>query len=139
MPDAPVWVSRYFCTVGDDVWQRSDDDLIALATRELGEIGLAGNAKIADATVVRVKKAYPVYDGTFRERLGVIRRFLRPLANFHTVGRNGMHKYNNQDHSMMTALLAVSSMQGESADVWGINTDFEYHEEQRLSQRYATA
>ena len=126
---------EYFCSIGDDVWQRPDSDLIELATRELGVLEIARGARVVDATVVRVPKAYPIYNSTFHERLEVIRNFLDGLNNFHTVGRNGMHKYNNQDHSMMAALLAVRTMQGGSADVWEINTDLEYHEEQRLQPR----
>jgi protoporphyrinogen oxidase len=123
---------EYFCSIGDEVWKQSDADLIGLATRELGELKLSGHSPVVDAKVVRVPKAYPVYDSSFHERVETIREFLEPLANFHTVGRNGMHKYNNQDHSMMAALLAVKTMQGEWADVWDINTELEYHEEQRL-------
>jgi protoporphyrinogen oxidase len=126
---------EYFCSIGDDVWQRSDSDLIELATRELGVLKIARAARVVDAKVVRVPKAYPIYNSTFHERLEVIRGFLDGLNNFHTVGRNGMHKYNNQDHSMMAALLAVETMQGGSADVWEINTDLEYHEEQRVQPR----
>jgi protoporphyrinogen oxidase len=126
---------EYFCSIGDDVWQRSDSDLIELATRELGVLKIARAVRVVDAKVVRVPKAYPIYNSTFHERLEVIRGFLDGLDNFHTVGRNGMHKYNNQDHSMMAALLAVETMQGGSADVWEINTDLEYHEEQRVQPR----
>ena len=117
------------------MWQQSDADLIALATRELDALKIAGKVRVADAKVVRVPKAYPIYNSTFHERLEVIRSFLDALNNFHTVGRNGMHKYNNQDHSMMTALLAVRTMQGGVEDVWDINTDLEYHEEQRVQPR----
>ncbi len=126
---------EYFCSIGDDVWQQPDADLIALATRELDALKIAGKVRVADAKVVRVPKAYPIYDSTFHEKLEVVRSFLDPLNNFHTVGRNGMHKYNNQDHSMMAALLAVSTMQGGVEDVWDINTDLEYHEEQRVQPR----
>jgi protoporphyrinogen oxidase len=130
---------EYFCTIGDDLWKRSDAELIELATKELGVLNVAPNAPVVDAKVVRVPKAYPIYNSTFRQRLEVIREFLDGLSNLHTVGRNGMHKYNNQDHSMMAALLAVKTMQGGVADVWDINTDLEYHEEQRVERQTARA
>jgi protoporphyrinogen oxidase len=123
---------EYFCFRDDGMWERPDHELIAMATRELEQLGLARGAPVVDGTVVRMPKAYPIYDSHYRRNLDVIRAFLDDFANFHTVGRNGMHKYNNQDHSMMAALLAVRSMQGSVEDVWDINTDLEYHEEQRL-------
>jgi hypothetical protein len=82
--------------------------------------------------VIRMPKAYPIYDADYREHLDNVRAFIDPIANLHTVGRNGMHKYNNQDHSMLTAMMAVWNMQGASHDIWAVNTDFEYHEEQKL-------
>ena len=85
-----------------------------------------------DATVVRVPDAYPVCDATYRAHLATLRHFLDPIANLHTVGRNGMHKYNNQDHSMYAAMLAVANLHGERHDVWEVNSDFEYHEAGRL-------
>jgi protoporphyrinogen oxidase len=128
---------EYFCTIGDELWNRSDEELIELAKRELGALGVAKGAPVIDAKVVRVPKAYPIYNSTFRKNLDNIRDFLDGLVNLHTVGRNGMHKYNNQDHSMMAALLAVRTMQGGAEDVWDINTDLEYHEEQRLRPQLA--
>jgi protoporphyrinogen oxidase len=77
-------------------------------------------------------KAYPIYDGAYQGHLRTIRRFVDPINNLHLVGRNGMHKYNNQDHSMLTAMMTVWNMRGASHDVWAANTDYEYHEEQRL-------
>ena len=85
-----------------------------------------------DGTVIRMPKAYPIYDATYRSHLQTVREYIDPIPNFHTVGRNGMHMYNNQDHSMLTAMMAVWNMQGASHDIWEVNTDFEYHEEQRL-------
>ena len=87
---------------------------------------------LADGCVLRVPKAYPVYDAGYRANLAAIRLAIDPIDNLHTVGRNGMHKYNNQDHSMFTAMLAVANMRGAAHDVWDVNTDFEYHEEQRV-------
>ncbi|HWW87831.1 MAG TPA: NAD(P)/FAD-dependent oxidoreductase [Vicinamibacterales bacterium] len=123
---------EYFCFKGDGLWERSDRELVDLATSELRQLGLARNAPVVDGTVVRMPKAYPIYDASYRGNLDIIRAFIDGLTNFHSVGRNGMHKYNNQDHSMMAALLAVRTMRGHVEDVWNINTDFEYHEEQRL-------
>jgi protoporphyrinogen oxidase len=123
---------EYFCFEGDGLWTSPDTDLIALASKELAELGLADPAKIRDGCVVRMPKAYPVYDSTYAEHLSTVRSFIDPIPNLHTVGRNGMHKYNNQDHSMFTAMMAVANMKGASHDVWAVNTDFEYHEEQKL-------
>ena len=123
---------EYFCFEGDGLWTSDDEDLIDLASRELRQLGLAGDGGVVDGTVVRMKKAYPVYDSEYRQHLDAVREFLDPIENLHTVGRNGMHKYNNQDHSMLTAMMAVSNMRGASHDIWSVNTDYEYHEEQRL-------
>ena len=123
---------EYFCFEGDDLWSASDPDLIALASRELEVLGLAPGSLVRDGAVVRMPKAYPIYDASYRSHLDTIREFLSPIENLHTVGRNGMHKYNNQDHSMLTAMLTVANMGGASHDIWEVNTDFEYHEEQRL-------
>jgi protoporphyrinogen oxidase len=123
---------EYFCFEGDGLWQSSDQDLIALASRELEQLGLAPGGLVRDGTVIRMPKAYPIYDAAYRGHLDEVRAFIDPIANLHTVGRNGMHKYNNQDHSMLTAMMAVWNMQGASHDIWAVNTDFEYHEEQRV-------
>jgi len=87
---------------------------------------------VVDSVVVRVPDAYPVYNSTYRSHLEVLRGFLDPIANLHTVGRNGMHKYNNQDHSMYAAMLTVANLHGEAHDIWAVNSDFEYHEADRL-------
>jgi protoporphyrinogen oxidase len=123
---------EYFCFKGDGLWETKDEDLVKLATKELGELGLADPKLVVDGTVVRMPKAYPIYDSVYREHLDTVRGFLDPIPNLHPVGRNGMHKYNNQDHSMLTAMMTVWNMQGAKHDVWEVNTDFEYHEEQRL-------
>ncbi len=123
---------EYFCFKGDGLWQSPDEDLIALATRELHELGLNGGANVVDGTVIRMPKAYPIYDSDYRGHLDAVREFIDRISNLHTVGRNGMHKYNNQDHSMLTAMMAVENMQGAAHDIWEVNTDYEYHEEQRL-------
>jgi protoporphyrinogen oxidase len=123
---------EYFCFEGDGLWSSADSDLVALATRELGELGLVDPSRVRDGCVVRMPKAYPVYDSTYAGHLSRLREYIDPIRNLHTVGRNGMHKYNNQDHSMFTAMMAVQNMRGASHDVWSVNTDFEYHEEQRV-------
>jgi protoporphyrinogen oxidase len=124
---------EYFCFEGDGLWESDDAELLRLASQELEKLGLAKAASVVDGTVVRMRKAYPIYDGGYREHLDVVRQFIDPIPNLHTVGRNGMHKYNNQDHSMFTAMLTVENMLGIGAhDVWSVNTDFEYHEEQRV-------
>jgi len=135
VPDSSTTVlgMEYFCSRGDRMWSMSDGELVALAGRELASLGLAGGARVIDGTVLRVPEAYPTYDSTYRDSVAVIRDFLDPLENFHTIGRNGMHKYNNQDHSMFTALLTVENLQGASHDVWSVNTDFDYHEEARVN------
>jgi protoporphyrinogen oxidase len=124
---------EYFCFAGDGLWESADADLIALASRELEQLGIAPAGLVRDGAVIRMPKAYPIYDAAYRGHLEVIRSGIDPIPNLHTVGRNGMHKYNNQDHSMLTAMMAVWNMQGASHDIWEVNTDFEYHEEQRLA------
>jgi protoporphyrinogen oxidase len=123
---------EYFCTVGDSLWEMTDEELIALARREIETIGLAKSADVIDAYVTRQKKAYPVYTGAYKEYLERIRGFLDSIPNLQTVGRNGLHMYNNQDHSMLTAMLAVRNLLGEDHDVWSVNLERSYHEEVQL-------
>lgn len=123
---------EYFCFEGDGLWESSDADLIAQGARELEELGLARASDVVDGTVIRMPKAYPIYDGEYRGHVDTVRSCIDAIPNLHTVGRNGMHKYNNQDHSMLTAMMTVWNMQGATHDVWAVNTDYEYHEEQRL-------
>jgi protoporphyrinogen oxidase len=121
---------EYFCFEGDGLWTMPDADLVALGRREIGAIGLVKADDVSDGCVVRMPKAYPVYDDAYQEHLAVIRRWLGCLKNLHLAGRNGMHKYNNQDHSMMTALLCARNILGRGPyDPWRVNTDAEYHEE----------
>jgi protoporphyrinogen oxidase len=123
---------EYFCTVGDDLWTRPDADLIELGKRELERIGLARAEDIKDGCVFRVPNAYPVYDSDYRHHLAVVREFVDGLENLQTIGRNGLHRYNNQDHAMLTGMLAVRNlMLGEKNDLWSVNTDQMYHEEIR--------
>jgi protoporphyrinogen oxidase len=123
---------EYFCFEGDGLWQSPDEALIAQGARELEELGLAKQADVVDGTVVRMPKAYPIYDAAYRNHLDVVREFIDRIPNMQTVGRNGMHKYNNQDHSMLAAMMAVSNMQGGAHNLWDVNTDFDYHEEQKI-------
>jgi protoporphyrinogen oxidase len=125
---------EYFCFEGDGLWSMTDDDLVALGKRELAKLGLAKPENIKDGAVVRVEKAYPVYDPGYQANVDIIRAALTPFANLQPVGRNGLHKYNNQDHSMMTAILAVKNLRGAKFNLWQVNSDAEYHEEVRSSE-----
>jgi protoporphyrinogen oxidase len=125
---------EYFCFEGDGLWEADDGELLELATREIGELDLADPDDVVDGTVVRMPKAYPIYDHGYQECLGKARDVLDPIRNLHPVGRNGMHKYNNQDHSMLTAMMAVWNMEGASYDIWSVNTDFEYLEKLKLDE-----
>ena len=120
---------EYFCFEGDGLWTTPDHELIELGKKELGILGLVNPSDIIDGSVVRMPKAYPVYDGTYAESLRVVREFLNRVPNLQLVGRNGMHKYNNQDHSMLTAMLAVKNILGANYDLWQVNAEQEYHEE----------
>ncbi|HEV3122747.1 MAG TPA: NAD(P)/FAD-dependent oxidoreductase [Isosphaeraceae bacterium] len=129
---------EYFCFEGDDLWSRSDQELVELGKREIDATGLVSASKVIDGCVVRMPKAYPVYDDVYQDHLAVIRAWLKNLPNLELAGRNGMHKYNNQDHSMMTAFLAARNILGLGHfDTWKVNTDAEYHEEARESSAEA--
>jgi protoporphyrinogen oxidase len=121
---------EYFCSQGDALWEMSDEQLIELATQEISTLNLGVEVKdVEDGVVIRQLKAYPVYDGEYRQHLQVIQDYLETFKNLQTVGRNGMHRYNNQDHSMLTALLAAKNILGEHHDLWSVNTERSYHEE----------
>ncbi len=122
---------EYFCFEGDGLWTSSDADLVELAKKELEQIGLGTAAEVLDGCVVRQKKAYPVYDDDYAKHVDVVRAELDArFPTLHPVGRNGMHKYNNQDHAMMTAMLTVENILADKRafDVWQVNQDAEYHE-----------
>jgi protoporphyrinogen oxidase len=122
---------EYFCFEGDGLWSSPDADLIERAKQELAKIGLAAPADVTDGCVVRQPKAYPVYDDDYATHVATIRQELESqYPNLHLVGRNGMHKYNNQDHAMMTAMLCVRNIVAGKPlyDLWGVNQDAEYHE-----------
>jgi protoporphyrinogen oxidase len=122
---------EYFVNVGDDLWTMADDDLIALATREIETLGLVTPGAVSAGYVVRMPKAYPVYDEEYVRNVDVVRAWLATsVPNVQPVGRNGMHRYNNQDHSMLTAMLAVENiLTGAGHDLWAVNVEEEYHEE----------
>ena len=120
---------EYFCNVDDELWLTPDDQLIEFATRELGQLGLADDIRAIDGYVIRQEKAYPVYDEHYSEHLETIRRYLGSFRNLQTIGRNGMHRYNNQDHSMLTGMLAARNVLGQMHDLWDINVERSYHEE----------
>jgi hypothetical protein len=109
-----------------------DDKLVDLAKGELETLGLVNKNDVEDGTVVRIPKAYPIYDSTYQKSLDVVRQFLNRFENFQLVGRNGMHKYNNQDHSMLTAMLAAENVFGANHDLWTVNVEQEYHEEMKI-------
>jgi protoporphyrinogen oxidase len=120
---------EYFVFEGDAMWNTPDDDLITLGTKELALLGLIEPGDVEAGYVVRVPKAYPYYDFSYKANVDTIRRYLESEApNVHPVGRNGMHKYNNQDHSMYTAILTVENIYGATHDIWSVNVEEEYHE-----------
>jgi protoporphyrinogen oxidase len=122
---------EYFCFEGDGLWTAPDEQLLALAKKEIQQIGLAYGANIVDGVVIRQKKAYPVYDDAYQQHVETIRVALeKQFPTLHLVGRNGMHKYNNQDHAMMTAMLTAKNILAghRQYDVWAVNQDAEYHE-----------
>ncbi len=121
---------EYFVFEGDELWTMADDDLVALGTRELQDLGLLDASKVEAGYVVRCPKAYPTYDDGYQANVAVLTTWLADHAsNVHPVGRNGMHKYNNQDHSMYTALLTVENLFGADHDIWAVNVEEEYHEQ----------
>ena len=130
-PDKACYGLEYFCFEHDGLWASKDEDLIELAKRELIKIGLAKEGDVLDGCVVRQKKAYPVYDDDYLRHVATIRQELESrYPNLHLVGRNGMHKYNNQDHAMMTAMLCAENILADTRlyDLWQVNGDAEYHE-----------
>jgi hypothetical protein len=126
---------EYFVFEGDGLWSMPDDALVKLAADELDQLGLVPADQVQAGYVVRMPKAYPVYDEGYKDAVEEIRRWLgSEVPNVLPVGRNGMHKYNNQDHSMLTALLSVENiLDGAGHDVWSVNVEEDYHEERRSS------
>ena len=121
---------EYFCFQGDDLWDATDDALVALATDEIHKLGLADRSKVERGFVTRVPLAYPMYDADYAERVATIRGWLETFSNLQQVGRNGLHRYNNSDHSMLTAIRAVENvLDGTDHDLWEVNAESVYHEE----------
>jgi protoporphyrinogen oxidase len=122
---------EYFVFSGDTLWELPDSDLVKLGTQELATLGLVDPAQVEAGYVVRMPKAYPVYDQDFRANVELLRQWLAEHArNVHPVGRNGMHRYNNQDHSMLTAMLTVDNILGrDDHDIWSVNVETHYHEQ----------
>jgi protoporphyrinogen oxidase len=133
MVDDPekVWIGlEYFCNDTDELWRKSDEEMTALAIEEVAKMGIASKADYVDATVIRMEKTYPAYFGTY-DRFHVVRDFVDRFHNLYLVGRNGMHKYNNQDHSMLTAMTAVDNIvegRRDKSNIWAVNTEMDYHE-----------
>ena len=131
-----MWMGlEYFCNEDDDLWQMNDAELIKFGAAELSKIGMLTGSNVLDGTVVRVPKAYPAYFGSY-DQFDVVRRYTDTIGNLFLVGRNGMHRYNNQDHSMLTAKLAVEAIASGAASkdpLWDVNIDDEYHEEKKAA------
>lgn len=132
-----VWLGlEYFCNETDAIWKLSDADMVELAQRELSKIGIIDASEVLDATVIRMEKTYPAYFGTY-DRFAEIREHVDRYENLFLIGRNGMHRYNNQDHSMLTAMMAVENIIAGNTDksnLWEVNTETDYHEEKENSK-----
>lgn len=130
--ESTVWVGlEYFCNEGDDLWSMSDEEFIEFAKDELAKIDIIDRDEVLDATILRMPKTYPSYFGTY-ERFSELREYFDGIENLFLVGRNGMHRYNNQDHSMLSAITAVDNIlsgRKDKANIWDVNTEKEYHEE----------
>ena len=127
-----VWIGlEYFCDEGDEIWSRPDAEMIRFGSAELSRIGILDDTRVEDGIVIRMLKTYPAYFGTY-DQFPVVREYLDGIENLFLIGRNGMHRYNNQDHSMLTAMVAVENIRdGVSAkdNIWAVNTEDDYHEE----------
>ncbi len=126
-----IWLGlEYFCNDQDDIWKWTDDKLVKFGAEELEKIGIINRADVLDGVVIRMPKTYPAYFGTYNEFDSII-SYTKQLSNLFLVGRNGMHKYNNQDHSMLTAMTAVDNIikgRADKSNIWAVNTEQEYHE-----------
>jgi protoporphyrinogen oxidase len=126
-----VWIGlEYFCYETDEIWKQPDADMIALAKSEVEKIGIIDQSDVLDACVIRMPKTYPAYFGAY-ERFDEVKHYISQFENLFLIGRNGMHKYNNQDHSMLTAMTAVDNIIAgriDKSNIWALNTEMEYHE-----------
>jgi protoporphyrinogen oxidase len=138
-PDKSCLGLEYFCFEGDKLWTMPDQELLDLGKNELIALGFINASDVESGAVVRMPKAYPVYDLEYREALRKVREFINGIGNLQLVGRNGMHRYNNQDHSMLTAMLAAENILGAHHDLWDVNTDLEYHEEIAIREDVSAA
>lgn len=127
-----VWIGlEYFCNVGDELWNKEDKEFVEFAIDELVKIGIIEKRNVLDSTIIRIEKTYPAYFGTYDD-LHVVKDFVNKIENLYLIGRNGLHRYNNQDHSMLTAITAVENIiKGVKSkeNIWAVNTEEEYHEE----------
>ena len=127
---------EYFCFAGDELWETDDEKLVELGMRELEQLGLATRDKLEFGFATRVPKAYPMYDMDYADRIVAIRSWLDGLENLQQVGRNGLHRYNNSDHSMLTAMRAVDNLvKGTEHDIWAVNAESAYHEEETQDEQ----
>jgi len=128
---AHVWIGlEYFCYEADEIWTMSDEAMIASAKAEMAKIGIIDEGDLLDACVIRMPKTYPAYFGTY-ERFEEVKSYVSQFENLFLIGRNGMHKYNNQDHSMLTAMTAVDNIiegRRDQSNIWALNTEMNYHE-----------
>ncbi len=133
-PKNTQWIGlEYFVNEGGDLWVMNDADLIALGIQEMEKIGMIKKEDVIDGCVLRMPKAYPAYIGSYTQ-LDVVQKFVDAIPNLFLIGRNGMHRYNNQDHSMLTAMLAVDTIvegRTDKSTLWAVNLDDEYHEEKK--------
>ncbi len=129
-----LWIGlEYFCSETDEIWKKSREEMIALALKEIKQTGLIQKETLLDATVIKVPKAYPSYIGAY-DQFAVVQEFLDSIGNLYCLGRNGMHRYNNTDHSMMTAIIAVDNIisnQKDRTSIWGVNMEHDFHEEKQ--------
>ena len=127
-----IWIGlEYFCNEGDELWTMADDELARFGAAELEKIDIVNASDVEDSVVLRVPKTYPAYFGTYDE-FDVAREYLDDFENLFLIGRNGMHRYNNQDHSMLTAMVAVENIRDgitDKTNIWAVNTEEDYHEE----------
>lgn len=129
--DDCVWIGlEYFCNEGDEMWNMNNDEFASFAAGELDKIGVIDKSDVLDSVTLKVKKAYPAYFGSYGN-FNRVRDYLDTYSNLYCIGRNGQHRYNNMDHSMLTAMVAVSHIKNgivDKSDIWNVNTEGEYHE-----------